>query len=170
MTVLSRRIIVADANVLINLMHVNRLDFCSCMPGCAFVVPDHVRDEITDKGQRAALDDAVSRGVLHIEAIKNIDTISLFAELTTYVGRGEASCLALAVERNWIVASDEKRRFRREVENRIGSGRIIGTRDLYVLAIQAGLITVEEADADKEILEQLRFKMDFKSFQDLVIK
>jgi len=169
-TVLPRRTIVADANVLINLMHVNRLNLCSYLPDCTFVVPDHVRDEITDKVQRAALDDAVTRRIFHIEVIKTIDTISLFAELTTYVGRGEAACLALSVERNWIIASDEKRRFRREAENRIGSGRIIGTRDLYVLAIQAGLITVEEADADKERLEQLRFKMDFKSFQDLVIK
>ena len=170
MKALPRRTIVADANVLINLMHVNRLDLCSCLPGCTFVVPDHVRDEITDKGQRVALDDAVTRGIFHIEAIKAIDTISLFAELTTYVGRGEAACLALAVERSWIIASDEKRRFRREAENRIGSGRIIGTRDLYVLAIQAGLITVEEADADKATLERRRFKMDFKSFQELVIK
>jgi len=165
-----RRTIIADANVLINLMHVNRLALCSNLPGCTFVVPDHVVEEITNGDQKAKLDDALARGIFHIVAIKTIDTITLFAELTTYVGRGEAACLALAVERNWIVASDEKRRFRREAVNRIGSGRIIGTRDLYVLAIQAGLITVEEADADKGILEQLRFKMDFKSFQDLVIK
>lgn len=170
MTVLPRRTIIADANVLINLMHVNRLALCSCLPGCTFVIPDHVVEEITDKGQRVALNDAVTRGIFHIVAVKKIDTIALFAELTAYFGRGEAACLALAVERNWIIASDEKRRFRREAENRIGSGRIIGTRDLYILAIQAGLITVKEADTDKVILERLRFKMDFKSFQDLAIK
>ena len=41
-------IVVADANVLINLMHVARLDLCARIPGHDFVVPDHVREEFLD--------------------------------------------------------------------------------------------------------------------------
>ncbi len=52
-------IVVTDANVLIDLMHVARLDLCSRLPGHEFVVPDHVREEIIDANQRMALDDAV---------------------------------------------------------------------------------------------------------------
>ena len=37
-----------------------------------------------------------------------------------------------------------------------------------MLAIQAGLLTVEEADADKATLERRRFKMPFGSFADVV--
>jgi hypothetical protein len=37
-----------------------------------------------------------------------------------------------------------------------------------VLGIRAGLLTVEEADQDKAVLEQHRFKMAFESFRDLV--
>ena len=44
-------IIVTDANVLINLLHVARLDLCARLPGLEFVVPDHVHEEITDSAQ-----------------------------------------------------------------------------------------------------------------------
>jgi len=39
---------------------------------------------------------------------------------------------------------------------------------VFVLAIRAGLLTTEDADADKRVLEQHRFKMMFASFRDLV--
>jgi hypothetical protein len=42
------RIVVTDSNVLINLMHVSRLDLCGRIPGHEFVVPDHVREEDRD--------------------------------------------------------------------------------------------------------------------------
>lgn len=64
--------------------------------------------------------------------------------------------------------SDEKRRFRREVERRIGLERLMGTADLFLLAIRSGLISVEEADRYKETLEQNRFRMPFASFRDLI--
>jgi hypothetical protein len=72
------------------------------------------------------------------------------------------------VEKGWTLASDEKGRFRREAETRLGKGHLIGTAELFVLAIQAGLLTVEESDADKAVLERCRFKMPFRSFGDLV--
>jgi hypothetical protein len=40
-------------------------------------------------------------------------------------------------------------RFLREAEARVGVGHVITTVDVFVLAIKAGLLTVEEADADK---------------------
>ena len=168
MTTTPQIIVVTDANVLINLMHVARLDLCSRQPGYEFVVPDHVRAEITDANQRVALDDAVVRSVVRIEAITDVSAVTLFTELIAHIGRGEAACLTLAIERGWWVASDEQRRFRREAERRIGADRIIGTKDLYLLAIRAGLLTVEQADEDKTVLERHRFKMDFESFCDLV--
>lgn len=168
MTTPPRRVVIADANVLINLMHVARLDICARIPDYEFVVPDHVREELTEPPQRAALDGAVARGTLRLEAITDLNAIALFAGLTVHLGRGEAACLALAVEKGWVVASDEKRRFRREAEARIGKNRLLGTAELFVLAIRAGVLTVEEADADKVLLEARRFKMNFASFRDLV--
>ena len=149
-------------------MHVRRLGICAKLPGYEFVVPDHVRHEIRDADQRNMFDHAVHRGEFRVVSITNLNSISLFAELTAHLGRGEAACLALAVEHGWTVASDERKRFRRETESRIGEARLIGTKELYLLAIGAGVLDVDQADADKAVLEQHRFKMSFKSFRDLV--
>jgi predicted nucleic acid-binding protein len=159
-------IVVADACVLINLMHVSRLDLCARIPGFEIVVPEQVREEVVR--QRATLDDAISRGVLRIEAITDLGAFVLFARLTERLGRGEAACLTLAVERGWLVASDEKGRFRREAEERLGKERLLGTADLFMKAIHAGQLSVEEADADKAVLETHRFKMEVATFRELI--
>lgn len=168
MTSAPKRVVLGDANVLINLIHVGRLDLCALIPGHEFVVPDHVREEVSEPAQRAMLDGAIERGVFRVEAIFDLATLAFYSEFTAYMGRGEAACLALALERGWSVASDERKRFRREAEARIGSHRLLGTADLFVLAIRGGLISVEQADADKALLEQRRFRMPFASFRELV--
>ena len=168
MTAPSLRVVVADANVLINLMHVARLDLCGALPDLEFVVPNHVREEIERPAQRETLDRALAEGMFQIALITEPEDIDFFAELITHLGRGEAACLVLAVRHGWTVASDEKRRFRREAVQRIGSDRVIGTADLYVLAIRAGLITIEEADVDKATLEARRFRMPFRSFHEKI--
>jgi predicted nucleic acid-binding protein len=84
------------------------------------------------------------------------------------MGQGEAACLALAESRGWLIASDERRRFRREVFARLGEGRLVTTAGLFVLAIRAGILTVEEADQMKAVLEQRRFRMTFASFRDVL--
>lgn len=162
------RIVVADANFLINLIHVARLGFCSDLPGHEFMVPDHVRQEVSHPAQRTNLDHALESGALTPVSITEPADICEFAELITRLGRGEAACLVLAERHGWTVASDEKRRFRREAVSRIGENRLIGTADLFVLAIRAGLISIEEADADKDVLASRRFKMPFRSFSEKV--
>src|SRR6185436_15539716 len=93
-------------------------------------------------------------------------SLTLFTQLVVHIGRGEAACLALAVAKGWMVASDEKRRFRREAEARLGKDNIVRTQDIFVLAIATGLLTIEEADADKATLERRRFRMGFASFRE----
>jgi predicted nucleic acid-binding protein len=162
------RIVVTDANVLINLMHVSRLGLLAKIPNHEFVVPEHVREEITIPEQRATLDAAVSEGWLKIEIIDDLEAITVFTELIAHIGRGEAACIAIAAKAGWLIASDEKRRFLRETTARIGAGSVITTVDLFVLAIKAGLLTVEDADADKVALEGRRFKVSIASFRELV--
>lgn len=168
MTEPTTHVVVTDANVLINLIHVARLDLCAKLDGYEFVVPDHVREEVRQDVQRAALDEAVAAGAFRIESVTDPEAVASFAELTAFMGRGEAACLTLAERNDWTVLSDEKGRFRREVEQRLGRGRLIGTADIFVLAIRAGLLSVEEADADKAVLEGRRFRMPFGSFRERV--
>lgn len=162
------RIVVTDANVLINLMHVSRLGLLAKIPNHEFVVPEHVREEITIPEQRATLDAAVGEGWLKIEVIDDLGAISVFAELIEHLGRGEAACVALAAKKGWFIASDEKKRFLREAVDRVGAGHVLTTVDVFVLAIKAGLLTTAEADADKATLEGRRFKVSFASFRELV--
>ena len=164
------RVVVTDANVLINLMHVEKLDLCAKLPGLEFVIPDHVREEIKTPDHRKTLDSALDGELFRIASITEPEDIDLFADFTVHLGRGEVACLVLAIRNGWMVASDEKRRFRREATSRIGADRIIGTADLYIRAIQAGLVTTEEADADKARLEAKRFKMPFRSFREAVLE
>jgi predicted nucleic acid-binding protein len=162
------RIVVTDANVLINLMHVSRLGLLARIPNHEFVVPEQVREEITIPEQRATLDAAVNDGWLKVEAISDLGAITAFTELLAHVGRGEAACIAVAEKEGWYIASDEKKRFLREAVARVGVGHVITTVDLFVLAIKAGLLTVEEADADKVALGSRRFKVSFASYRELV--
>lgn len=162
------RVVVTDTNVLINLMHVSRLSLCGMISGYEFVIPNHVYQEITDQTQISAIDSAIAGRCLVLEEITDINSIVLFTELIAHVGRGEAACLAIASEKAWYLASDERGRFLREAVARIGETRIIGTPDIFMLAISKGLISIDEADADKAILETKRYKMPFGSFRERV--
>jgi hypothetical protein len=82
------RIVVTDANVLINLIHVGRLDVLGALEGCEFVVPADVREEITDLDQRAALEEAIGRSFFRIEHVTELETVALVAELRARLGRG----------------------------------------------------------------------------------
>jgi hypothetical protein len=66
------------------------------------------------------------------------------------------------------VASDERGVFRRTATELIGQERVVTTPDLLVLAIRAGLVTVEEADGWKAVLEANRFTMRFSSFREIL--
>jgi predicted nucleic acid-binding protein len=160
--------IVTDTNILINLIQAQVLDLLGRLDGYEFVVVDQVEAEITWPDQVDALRKAIEAGWLRREAISSIEGLSIFADLVRVMGRGEAACLALAQTQNWSVASDEKKLFRRQALARLGQGRILTTAGLIVLAIRANLLTVEQADQIKLVLETKRFRMEFGSFRDIV--
>jgi predicted nucleic acid-binding protein len=162
------RVVVTDANVLINLIHAGCLDLLGSLTAFEFVVPDHVIAEITVPGQQQALQIAFTRGTIRQQSITDPRELATYAGLRRSMGSGEAACLAMAEVRGWLIASDEKRRFRREVIARLGEGRLVTTAGLFVIAIRAGVISVEDADQVKELLQRHRFRMAFRSFRELL--
>ncbi len=162
------RIVVTDANILINLIHIERLALLGQLTGFEFVVPPEVIQEINEPRQAVVVATALSQGLFKQEALVEIPALSLYAELVTILGRGEAACLSLAVTKGWMIASDEKKKFRREVLERIGADRLLNTPGLLLLAIRLGVLSVAEADAALQILARHRFKVKFKSFADLL--
>lgn len=134
--------VAVDANVLINLIHIRRLDLLARLPGHAFVVPEDVVAELSREAERRELQAAVAAGTARVERIVDLRDLARYADLR----------LSL----------------RREALSQLGPGRLITTPGLLVLAIRNGLLTVDEADQAKENLERHRFRMSFPSFRDVV--
>jgi len=153
---------------LINLIHVGRLDLLGRLPGYEFAVTADVIAEIVRPDQKRQIEAALAAGTLRREELSDPAAVVLFAELRRQMGAGEAATLALACEKGWAIASDEKKAFRRQALARLGRGSILTTPGIYVAAIEAGLLSVEEADRDKAKLEAQRFTMSFPSFRELL--
>ncbi len=162
------QVVATDANILINLIHIGRLSILGSLAQFEFVVPDEVVAEILNEEQSAALRAAIDASHLARVGFQDTEELSAFAALASFLGKGESACLALAQQRGWWVASDEGGAFRREAQQRLGPGRLVNTPGLLLSAIRAGVLTVEEADQAKAVLEQHRFRVTFKSFRDLL--
>lgn len=162
------RLVLTDANVLINLAQVDRLDLLSDLQDLDFCIPQEVLAEVIR--ERVRVEEALHRGHLRELLLGETGELALFADLRQIMGMGEAACLAMAVHRGALIASDEKRVFKREAEARLGPGRLLNTPGLLLLTIRRGILTVDEADNLKRDLEALRFRMKFESFRELIPK
>lgn len=116
------RVVVTDATVLINLIHVGRLDLLGSLRGYEFVVPPEVDAEVSVPAQAAALDRAFDAGHIARASFTGTAELEVYAELVEVIGKGEAACLAIAEVQGCYVASDERRRFLRLAEDRLGPG------------------------------------------------
>lgn len=141
-------------------------------PPPRFQVPAEVVEEVRRPYHRELLDRALGAGHLETTSLEEIAVIDRFRQLRRDLGlgRGEAACLALAHARGWMVASDEKRVFRREACALLGEGRLLNTPGLFVLGIRQRYWTASEADQAKGVLERNRFRMRFRSFRDLMLR
>jgi predicted nucleic acid-binding protein len=158
----------ADTCVLINLAHVSRLALLGQIQDMIFHAPQEVLNEVTEPGQKRRVEAALENGSLHRLNIVAVEELESVAEYVEQFGKGESACLAVAIHRNWAVATDETkdRRLSREITAK--GIKVINTPGILLKAIQQGSLTVLAADLIKAELETNRFKMSFKSFQELV--
>jgi len=162
------QVVVTDANILINLLHIGRLSILGRLTQFEFVVPDEVVAEISNDDQAEALQVAIDAQYVTRVSFQDTEELTAFAAFGLFLGKGESACLALAQQREWWVASDEGGAFRREAQQRLGPGRLLNTPGILLSAIRAGALTVEEADEAKAVLEQHRFRLRFGSFRELL--
>lgn len=158
--------IVLDTSVLLNFVNIGRLELLGQL-GASVVLPDQVLDEIRRPGQREAVEDAVAAGILDLQSIRNPAEVALFADLRAggRLGAGECAVLAVALTRHWI-AGLQDRRARLEGRRRRKDLVICQTEDLVLKLIQAGHLTVEEADGFLvEWATQHRFRARLTSFR-----
>lgn len=157
-----------DASVLINFLIIDRIDLLAALPGVEFVIPEQVAAEVNRPAQAQILQDGIQSGHVRMVGTETPAELSEMGRLRQRVGHGEAACVALAASRGFLIACDERGPFLRMAEERLGRGRIVTTPGLMVLAIRAGLITVEQADEMKVALARHRFRMPFGSFRERV--
>lgn len=161
-----------DTSVLINFAAVGRLDLLSSHPGYAFFVTDHVRDEVKEHyiDQFDAVNAAVADGTLTEIRIDSVDELNSFAQLVAMktLGEGECSAIAAAKHRSLPLAIDDQRA-RKKARGFHAPIQILGTDDIVVSLIQAGVLSVDQANAIKLDWEtNHRFKLPFTSFADRI--
>ena len=161
--------IVMDTSVVINFLVIDRIDllaYCSYL----FLVTDDVVDEVKYPDQRTCLDAALDAGILHRVRVDNNQEVDMFGRLaeSKRLGYGECSAIALAVGRNYMLPIDDGAAIK-QARKIAPSLRILTTQDLVVKMIQAGLLSIAEADEIKSTWESRNgFRLPIKSFADLM--
>lgn len=157
-----------DASVLINFLILNRVDVLANLSGHRFVVLDAVEQEVLRPRQQATLAAAFDQRLVDRVGAATPGELEIFAEHRKMMGLGEAACLAAAEIRGWMLASDERRVFRRVARVRIGDARILTTPGILVLAVGGGVISVEELRGAREELERNRFTVPSAAYGGLL--
>lgn len=163
-----RLLVVADSSFLINFLVLDRMDILGELAQFRLHVLNHVRAEIRYENQRARLQAAVESGIMTEIEITDPSEILMYAEFRQFLGDGESASLAVAVSRRWVIAADEKGRFRRELFGRLGENYLLDTAGALVTAIKAGAISVELAEALRAQLRGNRFDMDPRPFDEMI--
>ena len=163
-----RLLVVADSSFLINFLVVDRMDILCRLPQFRFHVVNHVRAEIRYQSQRARLQAATEGGAVTEIEITDLAEILLYDEFRKFLGDGEAASLGVAVSRRWVIAADEKGRFRRELFSRLGEDYLLDTLGALIIAIREGVIPVAEAETLRARLREHRFDMDPTPFDELL--
>ena len=161
-------VVITDANVLINFVHIGRVALLGDLPAYRFQLPAEVMNELVDEQQRAQIEAAIASRQLDLMVIESMEALVLFGDLRDLMGRGEAACLAVAATTGCYLASDEKKRFKRKAIELIGEARILRTEDLLVEAIRCGRLNVAQADECKLVLAANRYAMPFASFAERI--
>lgn len=164
-------IVVTDTSVLVNFLAVDRMDLIASHP-CRFVVTEHVIGEIQEHYQERyeRFVSAMSDGTLSTLVVSSPDELETFGRLSLMgrLGLGECSAIAAAVHQGYALAIDDKRaaKLARQTSSNL---RIVGTPELMVEMIRAGLISIEEADCLKEEwAREHRFVIKTTSFSEML--
>jgi predicted nucleic acid-binding protein len=159
-------IIVSDATVLINFLSTSTFQLLLQAFGGRLHVTDAVVGEI--KLNRYELDAAIDAGSVVIHKIP-IDKIDHLMKSFADFHLGEASCLVLAKEKSWKIATDDGAA-KRFVARDLGATYLMTTLDILLEMVALGkleksrtpdVVTRMEKEADF-----LYTETDFKQFED----
>lgn len=159
-----------DTNVVINLIHINMLGHLSAISSARFVITDVVFGELSKpkfkKDVRLALN---SECLERHPPVTDLEQLRQAASYRQTMQKGEAESLAVAAANHWLLAGDERKRFRPAAEAALGPNRLLTTAGMIMQFIRLGSISVQDADAAKLVLSRNGYVMSFASFSELCI-
>jgi len=115
---------IVDASSLINLYASGKLEVVLPSCGGTFYVPDQVRNEAQSIRQPDEhdpsllvstpidLNSAIAEGLIQECQLNGDAELESYVQFAALVDDGEASCLAIAKSRGWIVATDDRKAIR----------------------------------------------------------
>ena len=133
-------LLIADTTVISNFAHANRLDLLRDIGNTCTTV--EVMNELQAAKRRDVLHIDFSDILIEILRMDK-DELDTFTRLSSKFGRGEASCLAIALHRNASILTDDldARRFAQQ-----GSISVSGTIGILVKAIDRGQLSREHGN------------------------
>lgn len=140
-------------------------------------IPIQVYNELADcRGQASVLKERIDAMVQREQAVivdmeTNSKEYELFSELALIppdgemiIGRGEASCIALAKERNGILASNNFRDTKKYIERY--KLKYTTTADIILEAYNKSLLTLEDAENIWQLMLKKRRRLGAESFYE----
>lgn len=170
-------VLIADTSVLINFLKIDGMHLMGRhQPPCA--VTEHVIGEVTKfyPQQQERLWAAISSGhIVEVISVSDPEEIELFGRLQqppSRLGVGESSAIALAVNRGYALAVDDRRAVRNAQALAASVGATLevwGTQDIIVRLIRAGKLSVKQADVLLVSWRtEHRFRLSLGSFSELI--
>jgi predicted nucleic acid-binding protein len=143
--------VIANTTVISNFASINQIDLLRRLLGPLYISTE-VYAEIQaglEEGYQfyAAIDHIIHPfardGWIRLTSMADEAEIGLYGELPVRLHQGEASCLAIARHRGWVLLSDD--RAARDEGIRLGIV-VSGSLGCLVLAVERGLCTLEQAN------------------------
>ena len=141
---------VVDNTVLSNFCRIGRLDILNALFDKVYVTYE-VREEVLRGleegyhflGQAANAIEADPTAWLELTGFKSRAEEDAFRKFTETLGYGEASCLALAQSRGWLILTDDLRA--RRLARRLGLD-VTGTVGILALSVGEGILDLADGD------------------------
>jgi predicted nucleic acid-binding protein len=106
-------------------------------------------------------------GWLRLTGLRNEKEVGLFSSMPGRLHAGEASCLAIALHRSWLLLTDDKAARRHAADRNIAVSGTLGT---LILGVERSLWTLEQANGWLERLVASGFHSPMRELSGLVKK
>lgn len=117
------------------------------------------KEEDVNENESVDIDNLISQGVIQICDCENAEEQELFVNLAASLDDGEAMSLAIALSRNWHLATDDKKARRIFKENNSNDDFLISTTNLIKVWAESENIA---DDTIKSILLKVERKASFR--------